>query len=190
MLVSALQIAGAAWEAGRMDLQFKPLDLPADEPAVVEFLSTNEWPFHAEPHLSSDTAAQVRVESDDITSFWICEGVTTVGLLRIMDLDDLEAGSPLFDLRVAEAHRGRRIGRRSVTWLTDYLFTTYPALHRIEATTRDDNVAMQSVFAHCGYRLEGRFVEAWTNADGSRSDALSYAILRHENYLPTNKSLG
>ena len=171
-----------------MDLQFKPLSLPGDEPAVVEFLSTNEWPFHGEPHLSADTAAQVRVESDDIEAFWICEGAATVGLLRLMDLTDLEVGSPLFDLRVAEEHRGRRIGRRAVIWLTDYLFATYSALHRIEATTRDDNVAMQSVFAHCGYRLEGRLVAAWTNADGTRCDALSYAILRHEHRLPSGKS--
>lgn len=171
-----------------MDLQFKPLNLPGDERAVVEFLATNEWPFHGESHLSSDTAAQVCVESDDIAAFWICEGAATVGLLRLMDLADLEVGSPLFDLRVAEEHRGRRIGRRAVMWLTDYLFATYAALHRIEATTRDDNVAMQSVFGHCGYRLEGRFVEAWTNADGARCDALSYAILRHEHHLPRNKS--
>ncbi len=99
-----------------------------------------------------------------------------------MDLADLEVGSPLFDLRIAEEYRGRGVGRYAVNWLTDHLFTTYPALHRVEATTRDDNVAMQAVFAHCGYRLEGRFVEAWMNGDGTRSDALSYAILRREHF--------
>jgi hypothetical protein len=39
---------------------------------------------------------------------------------------------------------------------------------------------MQAVFARCGYRQEGRMVEAWKNADGSRSDTLLYAILRQE----------
>lgn len=188
MLGPVLLNVGAPWEAERVDLQFEPLNLPHDGPAVVEFLSTNGWPFHSDPHLSSDTAAQVRVESDDLAALGIYEGAAIVGLLRLMDLADLEVGSPLFDLRIAEEHRGRRIGRRAVTWLTDYLFTTYPAPHRIEATTRDDNAAMQSVLERCGYRLEGRFVEAWTNADFTRSDALSYAILRREHHLLTNKS--
>ncbi len=51
---------------------------------------------------------------------------------------------------------------------------------RIEATTRHDNTAMQKVFDRCGYRQEGRLVEAWVSADGSRFDTLIYAILRRE----------
>ena len=65
-------------------------------------------------------------------------------------------------------------------WLTAYLFTTYPGLHRIEATTRADNAAMQAVLVRCGYRLEGTMVEAWKQADGTRFDSLTYAILRRE----------
>ena len=56
-------------------------------------------------------------------------------------------------------------------------------LHRIEATTRHDNLAMQAAFAHCGYRLEGRMIEGWSNAKGTRSDTLTYATLRRE-WLP------
>lgn len=67
-----------------------------------------------------------------------------------------------------------------MTWLTDHLFSTYLELDRIEATTRHDNLAMQRVFDHCSYRLEGRMLEAWANADGTRSDTLAYAILRRE----------
>jgi RimJ/RimL family protein N-acetyltransferase len=36
------------------------------------------------------------------------------------------------------------------------------------------------VFARCGYRLEGTMVEAWKQADGTRYDSLTYAILRRE----------
>jgi RimJ/RimL family protein N-acetyltransferase len=86
----------------------------------------------------------------------------------------------LFDLRIAQGHRRRGLGRQAVRWLTDHLFTTQDLLHRIEATTKDDNVAMQAVFAHCGYRLEGRLLEAWRNADGTRADTLIYGILRGE----------
>jgi RimJ/RimL family protein N-acetyltransferase len=39
---------------------------------------------------------------------------------------------------------------------------------------------MQTVLDRCGYRREGRLVEAWVGADGTRADTLVYAILRRE----------
>ena len=104
----------------------------------------------------------------------------SIGLVRILDLDDLDTGSPLFDLRIVPEHRGHGVGRQAVHWVTTHLFTVYPELHRIEATTRHDNTAMQTVLDRCGYRLEGRMVEAWTNTDGTRYDTLVYAILRRD----------
>jgi len=163
-----------------MDVRFERVEMPDDGEAVVEFLVANQWPFHGVPDLSRAAAAQIPVGSDDIASFWIRQGAAMVGLVRLLDLGDVEIGSPIFDLRIAEEHRGRGIGRRAVAWLTGHLFTTYSTLHRIEATTRDDNTAMQVALARCGYRQEGRFVEAWANTDGSRRDALTYAILRRE----------
>jgi RimJ/RimL family protein N-acetyltransferase len=161
-------------------VRFEPLTWPGDEAAVVDFLVASEWPFHPTPLLSPEQAARVCVSADDVASIWILDDGAAMGLIRLMDLTDLDDGSPLFDLRIAEGHRGRGVGGLAVSWLTDHLFTTYPQLHRIEATTRDDNVSMQAVFDRCGYRQEGRFVEAWLNGDDSRSDALSYAILRRE----------
>ena len=170
------------WGAKLTDVavRFEPLNWPGDEAAVVDFLVASEWPFHGDSRLSPEDAARVSVAADDVASFWIRQDGAAIGLVRLMDLTDLDDGSPLFDLRIAEGHRGRGLGVRAVRWLTDHLFTTYPQLHRIEATTRDDNAAMQAVFERCGYRLEGRFVEAWLNANGTRSDALAYAILRRE----------
>jgi RimJ/RimL family protein N-acetyltransferase len=161
-------------------LRFEPVWWPEDADDVVAFLVASTWPFHGTPSLTPADAAEVTVVSDDVASFWIRDGDETLGLVRLLDLTDLDDGSPLFDLRIAGAHRGRGIGQRAVEWLTDHLFTTHPELHRIEATTRHDNIAMQSVFARCGYRLEGRFVEAWRNPDGTRHDALAFAILRRE----------
>jgi RimJ/RimL family protein N-acetyltransferase len=132
------------------------------------------------PRLTAEAAASVLIANDDVASFWIRDRHEVVGLIRLFDLGDLDIGSPLFDLRIATRHRGRGIGRFAVDWLTAHLFTTYPSLHRIEATTRSDNAAMQAVFAHCGYRLEGTMVEAWKQADGTRYDSLIYAILRRE----------
>ena len=159
---------------------FEPVVWPDDAQAAIEFLTSNEWPFHGTASLTHDQAAQVSVAGDDIASFWIRADTETIGLIRAFDLDDLDVGSPLFDLRIAEHHRGRGVGRTAVAWLTDHLFTTYSELHRIEATTRHDNVAMQRVLESCRYRLEGRMLEAWRNADGTRSDTLIYAILRRE----------
>ena len=137
-------------------------------------------PFHGVSRPSPTEAAAVGVSAEDVLTFWIRDRGKTVGMVRLFDLDDLDVGSPLFDLRIAEGHRGRGLGRQAVHWLTDHLFTTFAMLHRIEATTRDDNLAMQAVFAHCGYRLEGRLLEAWRNTDGTRHDTLTYAILRRE----------
>ena len=58
----------------------------------------------------------------------------------------------------------------------------------LDGTALDDGRLLQVVdrvltdvttaAAHCRYRQEGRMVEAWTNADGSRHDTLVYGILR------------
>ena len=163
-----------------MTLSFGRVHLPDDERAVVEFLTASTWPFHGSARLTPDAAADVAVDNLDVQSFWIMLDDARIGLIRLLDLGDLDDGSPLFDLRLAEGHRGRGIGARAVEWLTAHLFTEFPELHRIEATTRHDNLPMQAVFARCGYRLEGRLVEAWTSADGNRYDTLLYAMLRRE----------
>jgi RimJ/RimL family protein N-acetyltransferase len=162
------------------ELTVAPVAWPADHDAVVEFLTAHEWPFHAASRLTRQAAAAVEIATDDVASFWIRAGDTNIGLIRLLDLGDLEDGSPLFDLRIGTRDRGRGVGRRAVEWLTEHLFAISPSLHRIEATTRSDNLAMQAVFRHSGYRQEARMVEAWKNADGSRSDTLGYAILRRE----------
>ena len=158
----------------------EPVRWPAQRAEVVQFLSVNRWPFHGVSLLSPGAARDVAVAGDDVASFWLCADRVPVGLIRLLDLDDIHHGSPRFDVRIAEAWRGRGLGTFAVTWLTDHLFETFPSLHRIEATTREDNAAMQIVLGRCGYRLEGRFVEAWPVGDGSFADALSSGILRRE----------
>jgi RimJ/RimL family protein N-acetyltransferase len=163
-----------------VSLSFEPVRWPDDAPDVVEFLTANEWPFHGTARLTQKQAASVPFSRDDVVSFWVRTEGATVGLLRVFDLSDLEVGSPLLDIRLAEGVRRNGVGTAALRWLTSHLFETYPELMRIEATTRDDNVAMQTVFDRCGYRQEGRLVEAWVSADGSRFDTLIYAVLRRE----------
>jgi hypothetical protein len=67
--------------------------------------------FHGVSRLSPDAAAAVPVAADDVASFWIRDRDQVVGLIRLFDLDDVDNGSALFDLRIATEHRGRGIGR-------------------------------------------------------------------------------
>jgi RimJ/RimL family protein N-acetyltransferase len=163
-----------------MSAAFSRLQLPGDDVVVVEFLTEHEWPFHTVPRLPADDVTEMDFSSSATDSYWISLHGERCGLIRLLDLDDVADGSAVFDLRIAPAQRGRGLGRAAVEWLTAHLFRTYPALHRIEATTRDDNLAMQRVLDRCDFRPEGRLRESWRNQDASRHDTLVYAILRSE----------
>ena len=163
-----------------MPLMFERVVLPDDAAAIVDFLCSSEWPFHGTRRPSASEAAAVPIDGPDIASFWIFDAGIRVGLIRLLDLDDVEDGSPLFDVRVASDHRSRGVGSAAVEWLTNHLLSTFESLHRIEATTRIDNVAMRHVLDRCGYRLEGALRDAWRSADGSRCDTAVYGLLRSE----------
>jgi len=152
----------------------------SEEGAVVAFLRGSDWPFHRVPRLSVEEAEAISVSKAQIDSFWIRDAATTVGLVRLLDLDDVDDGSPLFDLRIARGHRGRGLGTAAVKWLSDHLYGEYPVLHRIEATTRSDNAAMITILERCGYHLEGVLREAWKSPDGTRYDTMVFGLLRHE----------
>jgi RimJ/RimL family protein N-acetyltransferase len=167
-----------------MQLSFIPLALPADQDLLIRWLTSESWPFHVNLH---PTQAMVLnwIQSGIFTgpnhqTFWIrADASDPIGLIRLYDLDDVDDGYPLFDLRIQEAYRRQGIGQQSVQWLTSYLFETWPQLDRIVGTTREDNVAMQRVFQACGYVKEGHFRKDWRIA-GHRYDALQYAILRED----------
>ena len=163
-----------------MDVTFEPVRWPGDADAAVRFLTSSEWPWHGTSELTAEQAASITIADEETTSFWVRRADVPIGLIRVFDLSDLADGSPLFDIRLAGNARGQGVGTAAVRWLTSHLFTEHPDLVRIEATTRHDNTAMQKVFARSGYRQEGRLIEAWVNADGSRHDTLIYAILRRE----------
>ncbi len=166
-----------------MELVFRAVEFPADRGRAERFLLASSWPFHSVHRLGPDSAAAIELVSASTASFWAMLGDEPVALIRLLELDDIDdggGGSPVFDLRVAERHRGAGIGRQCVVWLTGHLFETHPALRRVEAHTRSDNVAMQTVLDRCGYTREGRFREAWPTADGEWLDGLAYGILRRE----------
>ena len=103
--------------AGAVHSFFEPVVWPEDAEAAVEFLASNEWPYHGRPNLSRQQAAEVSLAGDDIVSFWVKAGSEAVGLIRVFDLEDLDVGSPLLDIRIAAARRGRGLGTSAVSWL-------------------------------------------------------------------------
>lgn len=163
---------------------YAPLRLPEDREALAGWLSAHPWPYHASGDIHFDEALR-RIDNggfsgDDQESYWIMGNELRLGLIRVFDLDDIDDGNPMFDLRLAESARGHGLGRQALEWLTGLMFQRYPQLQRLAGNTRDDNLAMQAVFRHCGYALEGRFREAWNCPDGSRRDSLYFGILRRE----------
>ena len=156
------------------------VELGADDlEGLISFFFGEPWPFHA----GGMTEASVRAQWADGSyadasspAFWIIDGDERIGLIRIMDLGD---DTPMFDLRVKATHRGRGVGTRAVSWLTEYVFAHNPGANRVEATTRQDNRAMRAVLRHCGYVKEAHYRRAWAAGDGLL-DAVGYAILRDD----------
>lgn len=167
-----------------MDILYERL-VASDADHLADFLVNESWPFHGPTVLDRDTIRRrVRdgfYDSGDSRTFWINESGERAGLIRLFDLADVpRGGTPLFDLRIREAHRGRGLGGQALTWLTRYLFTEFPELRRIEGNTRQDNRAMRRTFLSGGYVKEAHHRDAWPGEQGSVHDAVGYAILRRD----------
>ncbi|GIH74334.1 GNAT family N-acetyltransferase [Planobispora longispora] len=151
------------------------------EELLAGFLSGERWPYHVGESVSGDAVrrkiAEDYYDNASARTFWIMVDDVRAGLIRLEDLDD---ETPMFDLRIRSDHRGLGIGGRAVTWLTEYLFTTFPEISRIEGTTRQDNHAMRRIFRRCGYLKEAHYREAWPGAEGSVYASIGYGILRRD----------
>src|SRR5882757_7568806 len=93
-------------QTSSVGLTFTPVTT-SEANAIVAFLSGNEWPFHGAARLSVAEAEAISISNAATRSFWIRDADTVVGLVRLIDLDDIDDGSPLFDLRIASEHRGQ-----------------------------------------------------------------------------------
>ena len=149
---------------------------------MADFLCGETWPYHAPPAAPGrqgvlDDVAVGVYDDRFVQSFWIDDDGSRIGLVRLFDLGD---PTPMFDLRLAAQVRDRGLGREALRWLTAYLFTEFPSVKRIEATTRADNRAMRRVLRQCGYVKEAHYRAAWPAADNVTHDAVGYAILHSD----------
>jgi RimJ/RimL family protein N-acetyltransferase len=148
---------------------------------VAAFLSSHEWPFHSRSALTLATARTVPLgPRNEVRAFWIKEDGNAVGVVRALDLEDANDGSVSFDVRISTTRRGHGVGQRSIALLVELLFAEYPSLHRIEATTRIDNLAMRRVLEINRFVLEGRLRETWPSDSGIRYDSALYGLLRRD----------
>lgn len=166
-------------------LSARLMDVSKERSEILGWLCSETWPHHSNEHLSPQQAGELIDRhfspASDAIEFWIVEdGVDHVGMVRIFDLDDVDDGTPLIDLRVRASKRNIGIGTWAVRWLTNYAFTNWPNLNRLGGTTRSDNIAMRKVFRHCLYLKEGRFRQGWPGSDGHIHDTLFYSILRRD----------
>ncbi|MFB8119858.1 GNAT family N-acetyltransferase [Streptomyces sp. NPDC056465] len=159
---------------------FRRFSASESEP-LIRFLTSQNWPFHGTSAVDRETVdrwiTEGRFESGETRTFWIDADGATVGLLRLMDLGDR---TPLFDLRLRAEDRGHGIGTSAVNWLTGYVFEEFPHAQRIEAHTRQDNVAMRRVLRRCGYVKEAHYRDGWPSSNGAVHDAVGYAVLRRD----------
>jgi RimJ/RimL family protein N-acetyltransferase len=153
-----------------------------DREALADWLSCETWPFHADPQPSRERVAlridEGAFDGDEVTTFWVLgAGHEKVGLVRVFDLDD---DNPLIDLWIAEVYRGRGAGKRTLAWITGYVFRTYAHVRRIGGNTREDNRAMRKAFGACGYVKEAHYRKAWPTGEGRYVASIGYAILRED----------
>ena len=154
-----------------------------EQEQLIHFLTTNSWPFHGnatpERELIEKTIGEGGYESDEVKTFWVeNQEEEKVGIVKIHDLQD---EIPLFDLRIAEAARGKGYGSKALKLVTEYVFSLPETKIRLEGHTRLDNVAMRKTFERAGFVKEAQLRQAWFSPKEDRYyDAVTYGMTRED----------
>ena len=165
-----------------MPITFTPMaKSEQDTRDLVEFLTSNRFPFHLRPRHSAESAQEAvdsgRFWSEESLGYWINDGGARIGLVV---LEDLEDDTPMFDLRLSEEFRGQGLGSKVLTALCTKVFEQFPEPVRFEGQTREDNIAMRKTFLRAGFLKEAHYRQGWPTAEGPRIASVAYAILRQD----------
>lgn len=99
----------------------------ADRQELLDFLTSNAFPYHVKTSMSRQEALDSvdgdRWDSDDTRTFWALEKGVKVGMVSLEDLSD---PTPMFDLRLSTAERGRGLGASVLRAVTELVFNHYP----------------------------------------------------------------
>ncbi|OAI57325.1 hypothetical protein AYO49_00230 [Verrucomicrobiaceae bacterium SCGC AG-212-N21] len=163
-----------------MELRFREI-VASDVDRLAGWMTGQTWPYHSLVKVDAswvrERAASEYFFGDTTRSFWALadDGATIVGLARVFDLADV---TPLVDLRIGDDSRGQGAGTALLRWLTQWVFDSHPATHRLGGYTRHDNHAMRRVFEKCHFTQEAHHRQAWRIDANRFADAVGYAILR------------
>jgi RimJ/RimL family protein N-acetyltransferase len=151
----------------------------------VSFLAANTFPFHRRPRLTQEQAREAvlggRFWSDDSLGVWVHADGACIGIAVIDDLADVAGGgNPVFDVRLAEAHRGRGFGVPVLRALTELVFARWPQVTRFEGHTREDNLPMRATFRDAGWVKEAFNRDGWPVDGASPKSSVAYAVLRRD----------
>ena len=149
---------------------------------LIDFFTTEEFPFHAGPSGWSEETVRERIANgyfvdEENETFWIVH--SELGKIGLVRLEDLRDETPMFDLRLAGRFRGRGLGIEVLEAIAAHIFSNTPAI-RLEGQTREDNHAMRSVFDRAGWTKEAHYRRSWPVAGGDPLDSVGYAVLREE----------
>lgn len=175
-----------------MEMNFHQLnfDRSEDRDWFVTFLTSQDFPFHVAGTVSRDRVQERIAEGDyNAPSHAVFQVVCDAEPVGTLVLDDLDDGSPLIDLRLDGAVRGRGIGTATVAALPSFVFENYPKIERIEAQTREDNLAMRKALLRNGWVKEAHYRKTWPTADGTKKASIAYAVLREDLELGTTSPL-
>ncbi|WP_042437835.1 GNAT family N-acetyltransferase [Sanguibacter keddieii] len=158
------------------------VDLPEDGPALVDLVSSHEYPFHVRRHPTRADVESRLVDGsyldEDHATYWVDHA--TEGRIGVVTLEDLSDDTPMLDLRLVTEARGLGLGQVVLEAVTDLVFTTMPEARRFEGQTREDNVAMRKTFLRSGFLKEAHYREGWPVDGGAPLASVAYAILRRD----------
>lgn len=140
-----------------MAVEIEPLS-PTDRcdwDEFTRFMLENTFPFHVNPSPTREEIESRKADGGFAPPEHALLAVRVGGgLVGVVGLDDLDGDAPLFD--------------------------AYPRITRVEAQTRDDNIAMRRVLLHNGFVKEAHYRRTWPMAGGSPRDSVAYGLLRSD----------
>jgi len=102
-------------------------------------------------------------------------GGKLTGFVLVTDLDTPDAR---MTLRIHPSLRGRGVGREVLRQVADHHFLELPELKRLTGRAHERNIPMQRAFNAAGFRMEARYRDTITTADGSFASEWGYALTR------------
>lgn len=156
---------------------------PSDLPAVHHLLTSNRWEYFLDAVIDEQGLhhrdEKYFVGTDSLTFVCLDDSEMLLGFIRFTELQEGE--SPDFVLYVDKDARQQGVGKALLRYGVEYIFSNYSKIRRIEATTREDNIAMQKTFESLGFRKEAHYVKEWENRETHEyMDSYGYALLREE----------